>query len=59
MNKQMKNRENLGKKVMSQLIEEVMYGWPPDCMGILYQPERPQHKCGVDSPNDNSAEDKE
>lgn len=37
----MKNKDSIGKKVVSQMIEEVMYGWPPSCNGILYQPERP------------------
>jgi hypothetical protein len=37
----MKKLEKLGAKVISQLIEDSQYGWPPLCYGFLYQPERP------------------
>lgn len=37
----MKKLESLGKKTVNQLIETAKYGWPPDCVGYIYQPERP------------------
>ena len=33
--------KKLASDIISQWTEDVMYGWPPDCMGPLYQPERP------------------
>lgn len=38
----MKKRENVCKKVMKWAVAEEKKKWPPTCMGILYQPERPQ-----------------
>lgn len=55
----MKTKESIGKKLVSDMIEDIMYGWPPDCVGILYQPERPRQKYKGDVPNDNAAEDNE
>lgn len=37
----MKKLEALGKKTVNQLIEKAKYGWLPDCVGYIYQPERP------------------
>ena len=37
----MKKLESLGKKTVNQLIKTAKYGWPPDCVGYIYQPERP------------------
>lgn len=25
------------------------YGWPPDCTGFIYQPERPVEKAHIDT----------
>jgi hypothetical protein len=33
--------EKLGSKVLTQLIGGSQFGWPPECGGLLYQPERP------------------
>lgn len=37
----MKGVKKLTSDIISQWTEDVMYGWPPDCVGPLYQPERP------------------
>ena len=50
----MKAKENIGKKLVSDMIEDIMYGWPPDCNGILYQPERPQMICSVENAESDS-----
>lgn len=44
--------DKIGKELLSNLIIIERVGWPPDCIGFLYQPERP-----VDSflPEDNKA----
>lgn len=39
--------EKLGKKIISQLTIGSKLGWPPDCMGFVYQPERPV-QCSPD-----------
>ena len=28
--------------ILDELIEAELLEWPPDCAGILYQPERPE-----------------
>lgn len=28
--------------ILDELIEAELLKWPPDCAGILYQPERPE-----------------
>ena len=37
----MKNIKKCASDIVSQWTEQVMYGWPPDCFGGIYQPERP------------------
>ena len=37
----MKGVKQLASDIISQWTEEVMYGWPPVCVGAIYQPERP------------------
>ena len=37
----MKKAEKLCEKIVNQLTVDGRYGWPPDCTGFLYQPERP------------------
>lgn len=32
---------NLAKTLANAMIEQDTYGWPPECVLILYQPERP------------------
>ena len=33
--------EKLGAKLISTITIGGQFGWPPDCYGIYYQPERP------------------
>ena len=33
--------EELGAKIISSITIGGQYGWPPDCFGLCYQPERP------------------
>lgn len=33
--------KKLGKKIISEMTTNCEYGWPPDCVGFVYQPERP------------------
>lgn len=33
--------DKIGKELLSNLIIIERVGWPPDCIGFLYQPERP------------------
>lgn len=37
----MSKLEKMGAKIISQLTLGCEYGWPPDCFGLIYQPERP------------------
>lgn len=32
---------NLAKNLANAMIEQDTYGWPPECIFITYQPERP------------------
>lgn len=45
----MKGVKKLASDIISQWTEDVMYGWPPDCFGPLYQPERPVMEANSDS----------
>lgn len=46
----MKKLEEISKKTVNRLIDTVRYGWPPDCAGYIYQPERPvQRKEACDA----------
>ena len=45
----MKLIEKVAQKVMRDIVVKEKYGWPPACIGILYQPERP---VGCDTHND-------
>ena len=49
-----KTSEKLVSKVIHGIISREEYGWPPDCWGTFYQPERPVHCNDVHS----DAEDK-
>ena len=40
-NSKMKTLDKIGSKLISQITGEVEFGWPPECAGLLYQPERP------------------
>ena len=48
----MNKLEKLGAKIISQLTIDSEYGWPPDCVGFIYQPERPA--CSPDFPDTDS-----
>lgn len=37
----MKTFEEIGKQYISSAVRKCKYGWPPVCMGIVFQPERP------------------
>ncbi len=37
----MNKLERVGAKIISQLTIDSEFGWPPDCNGFIYQPERP------------------
>ena len=37
----MKKLEKMASKVVASLIDNETYEWPPVCIGMLYQPERP------------------
>ncbi len=32
---------NIAKNLANAMIEQDTYGWPPECIFITYQPERP------------------
>ena len=40
----MKIIDKFGRAIITQWIDDSEYGWPPDCTGFLYQPERPDAK---------------
>lgn len=37
----MNKLEKMGAKIISQITIDSEFGWPPDCLGLIYQPERP------------------
>ena len=37
----MKVFEEIGKQYISSAVKKSKYGWPPVCVGIFSQPERP------------------
>jgi cyclic lactone autoinducer peptide len=37
----MKASEKLASKAIRRITSGSEYGWPPVCMGLFYQPERP------------------
>ena len=38
----MKKIERAAAKIINKVIDIETYGWPPVCIGAMYQPERPQ-----------------
>ena len=44
----MKVIDKVGKAIITQWVDGSEFGWPPDCTGFLYQPERPNLKSDVD-----------
>ena len=40
----MQKLERVVKKAVTSMIDIEIYGWPPVCIGMIYQPERPQGK---------------
>ena len=40
----MKRLEKLVKKTVTSMIDIEIYGWPPVCIGMIYQPERPKKR---------------
>ena len=43
----MNKLEKMGAKIISQITVNNRYGWPPDCLGFIYQPERPVVETSV------------
>lgn len=37
----MKTFEEIGKQYISSAVKKSKYGWPPVCIGLVFQPERP------------------
>lgn len=37
----MKVTEKIASKVINGITSTEQFGWPPDCWGLFYQPERP------------------
>ena len=45
----MKKLDQFGKKIVVNMTNVGRYGWPPDCTGFIYQPERPVEKANFDT----------
>lgn len=37
----MKKIEKIGAKIVQDIMQTELTGWPPVCWGVIYQPERP------------------
>ncbi len=48
----MNKLEKMGAKIISQLTSDSEFGWPPDCWGFIYQPERPFAETSTNSDSD-------
>lgn len=46
----MKATEKIVSKVIRGIVSREEYGWPPDCWGTFYQPERPVQSKEVCDP---------
>lgn len=44
----MKKIEQVGKKIVTQMTLDSRFGWPPECLGLFYQPERPVDKSATE-----------
>ncbi len=42
----MKKIEKAAAKIINKVIDIETYGWPPVCIGAMYQPARPNIKPG-------------
>lgn len=51
MKKQIPVIEKVAKKVVRNLVEQEIYGWPPQCAALYYQPARPRKKENPESVN--------
>ena len=38
----MKKLDQLISKALNEVVDFEIFGWPPACIGIIYQPERPE-----------------
>lgn len=45
----MKKLDQFGKKIVVNMTNGGRFGWPPDCTGFIYQPERPVEKTHIDT----------
>lgn len=48
MEKQTNKKNSFLKKIVTQMVEHEVYGWPPECPTLFYQPERPVHMPKID-----------
>ena len=37
-------KDNICKKILNNMIFQERFGWPPDCVGVIFQPQRPINK---------------
>lgn len=44
MKKQKHIIEGVTKRVVKKIVDTEVYGWPPQCGTIYYQPLRPKHE---------------
>lgn len=52
----MNKLEKIGAKIISQITIDSEFGWPPDCLGFIYQPERPVRSNDAhDTPDEEQA----
>lgn len=52
----MNKLEKIGAKIISQITIDSEFGWPPDCLGFIYQPERPARSNEAhDTPDEEQA----
>lgn len=47
----MKKIEKTAAKIINKAINIETYGWPPVCIGTMYQPIRPHHKLPKNQKN--------
>lgn len=50
----MKNIDTLIAKILSDIMYPEGYGWPPSCLGVFYQPERPATQGSENDSESNS-----
>ncbi len=48
----MKLWEKACQKILNNMIDSEFYTWPPTCMGVFFQPERPQVSTAENTSDD-------